>query len=696
MTSLRPEGDTAWDYLRPLPAVKPFLRFEERGDNIFELVCLDGLPSKSTHNRPDKSYATKDLFSKHPIIESAYKYFSRLDDTIVLANGEKANPLMVEGTMRGHKFVAEAVAFGAGKASLGLMIIPSDAAANLSREGLLDTIWPSVESAQASMPTYARLSRSMVVILPPNTIYPCTDKGTVIRQAFYRQFQQDIEDAYEENEAGGHLTLSEEGLRDFLRKEVAMILQLEDASILSDDADFFSLGMDSLQSTQLRGILVRSINTRGAELSLNVVFEHPSLRSLALRLHSLRGCQKEMANTTEDEMHRLIAKYGVFTNNIPRPNGLEGSREHSIVVTGATGSLGAHVVVDLVTRNKVKRVYCLARASSAEHAQSRVVQSLKTRKLYDSLPTSCKEKIIALPSNFGLPGLDLEPQQYDKIATEVTSLIHCAWSVNFNLRLTSFEKDIAGIKHLIELCLDSRQTKPAIFSFCSSISTMLNAESDTILEALPAKLSDAQNTGYAQSKLVAENLCQIAADQTGMTTHILRIGQIVGDTKNGIWNANEAIPMTLQTSTTINALPQLDEWHRWLPVDRVAKIVTEITQSNASSGVANIVNPNAFHWTKDLLPYVKASGLQFSELNPREWIQRLRFSNPDPVTNPPVMLLEFFANNYNKDVPPRLPPEWRTAKSQRWSRTFAEGFIIDQVLVDKIIGYFTSSCWSVP
>jgi hypothetical protein len=50
MTSLRLEGDTAWDYLRPLTAVKPFLQFEERGDNIFELVCLDGLPSKSTYN----------------------------------------------------------------------------------------------------------------------------------------------------------------------------------------------------------------------------------------------------------------------------------------------------------------------------------------------------------------------------------------------------------------------------------------------------------------------------------------------------------------------------------------------------------------------------------------------------------------------------------------------------------------------
>jgi hypothetical protein len=96
------------------------------------------------------------------------------------------------------------------------------------------------------MPAYARFSRSMVVILPPHTIYPSTDKGTVIRQAFYRQFQQDIEDAYEEKIESGHLILSREGLRDFLQKEVAEILQLENASIISDDADFFNLAMDSL------------------------------------------------------------------------------------------------------------------------------------------------------------------------------------------------------------------------------------------------------------------------------------------------------------------------------------------------------------------------------------------------------------------------------------------------------------------
>jgi hypothetical protein len=49
-----------------------------------------------------------------------------------------------------------------------------------------------------------------------------------------------------------------------------------------------------------------------------------------------------------------MAKYGLSNNHVPRPNGLEGFGGHSEAVTGATGSLGAHVVADLVTQNKVK------------------------------------------------------------------------------------------------------------------------------------------------------------------------------------------------------------------------------------------------------------------------------------------------------------------------------------------------------
>jgi hypothetical protein len=43
MTSFRPAEDKAWNYVRPLPKVEPYIHMAPRGPNIFECVVLDGL-----------------------------------------------------------------------------------------------------------------------------------------------------------------------------------------------------------------------------------------------------------------------------------------------------------------------------------------------------------------------------------------------------------------------------------------------------------------------------------------------------------------------------------------------------------------------------------------------------------------------------------------------------------------------------
>lgn len=323
MTSFRPRENKEWNYLRPSEAVKPFLRFEERSPGIYELVCLDGWPSKVASNRPDSAYATKDLFLKHPTIEG-YKYYARLDDTIVLVNGEKVNPLEMEGIIRQLPTVSEAVVFGAGKSSVGLILVPSPVASGLSEDEIIDSIWSSVEKAQTAMPAYAQLTKNLVKILPADTQYPRTDKGTVIRQAFYRQFHQQIEDAYEERKTENTLSLSEPELRAFIRKQLEKILPLKNPSVLTEDADFFNLGMDSLQATQLRSILTSQIDTGGHALGLNIAFDYPSINALAHYLYSLRSGTVNRSGSVEDLMQRLIEKYSEFAQHKPMPNGLKG------------------------------------------------------------------------------------------------------------------------------------------------------------------------------------------------------------------------------------------------------------------------------------------------------------------------------------------------------------------------------------
>lgn len=325
---------------------------------------------------------------------------------------------------------------------------------------------------------------------------------------------------------------------------------------------------------------------------------------------------------------------------------------------------------------------------------------MRARRVYDTLATSAKKKLVALPSDLSEPELGLDSNTYNTLTSELTDVIHCAWSVNFNLHLSSFEKDnIAGLKNLANLCLKAQRPTPATLNFCSSISAVARTAESLVPEALPSKLEYVQPMGYAQSKLVAEHLCIKAAQQTGIQSRVLRIGQVIGDTDHGIWNTTEAIPLMIQAATTIGALPKLDEYHRWLPVNVVAGIIADISLSAADTfkydasatdaqPIFNIINSNPFHWARELLPYLRASGLEFEEIGQRAWIKRLRESNPDPVANPPIKLVDFFASKYDNDIP-KSPIGWATEKTAGASGTFVtEAKNLDLEMVGKMIKYF--------
>ena len=318
MTSFRGPDDKAWDYVRLSDAIKPYIKFELRNPGIYELVALEGLPSKVVSNRPDGTYATKDLFTPHPSIPNAWKYFARLDDTIVLMNGEKVTPIAFEQAVRDNKYVTEAVLFGSGKARVGMMIIPSAAAKGFSTVALERLLVPVLAKANETVPAYAQLSLDMVQILPVGTGYPRTDKGTVIRAAFYRTFHAQIEEIYETAEASsGKLCFSEAELRQYIRAELSKILAPSTSSLLQNNTDFFSVGIDSLQAIQLRGVLGKNMQANGKKLTSNIVFDFPSINALAKELYRLRMGGVSMAESTTTKMEELIAKYSTFDPHVP-------------------------------------------------------------------------------------------------------------------------------------------------------------------------------------------------------------------------------------------------------------------------------------------------------------------------------------------------------------------------------------------
>lgn len=332
MTSFREDDDYDWSYLKVTPNLKPFIRWDQQDSDTYELIILGGWPSKVATNRPDGSYATKDLFQKHNTKEDRWKYFSRLDDTLVLLNGEKANPVPTEHTVRENQYVSEAVVFGAGKQQLGSLVILSKNSLGMEESEVLERIWPSFETANVNAPGYAHVLRDMVRLLPAGTGFPRTDKGTVIRAAFYRVFKAQIEEIYADLErypANGGLEFSGAETRDFVRKTVLDVLKLPDASVLKDDTDFFLMGMDSLMATRIRSIILKTLNMGGKALGLNVVFEKPSIEQLSGFLFKSRaGEVEEKDETLEETMRKLIEKYSEFSTHIPGNSAMKG--EHVV------------------------------------------------------------------------------------------------------------------------------------------------------------------------------------------------------------------------------------------------------------------------------------------------------------------------------------------------------------------------------
>ncbi|KAF2419583.1 acetyl-CoA synthetase-like protein [Tothia fuscella] len=717
-----------WNWLQLFPVMAKTITFEKSGDensDIYECVALPDHRLNGSPNREDGCYATKDIFRRHPTDPSKWKYIGRLDDTIVLSNGEKVNPVFIEDSVRLSPYVSEAVVFGAGRPSLGLLVIASEQSVRecLWEKDIVACISKELEIGNKSSPAYARISLEAVIVKKYGTNWPKTDKSSVIRPVFIQKFAPDIAAYYESLEQGtGESTepraRSREEIENTIRELVMEELKIDDPAAINGSTDFFSLGCDSLGAINIRRYLTQRVETRGERLPNNVVFEHPTIDSMTEFLTRLCCGEQTVEKAPEQELIALLEKYRNFTPGI--------IPSEYILLTGATGSLGSHILHQLVSLPAVAKVYCLVRASTPASGMERILASQRHACLLEYLKPSHLDKITALTCDLSRADLGLEVAIHDELNSNLTAVIHSAWFVNFNLDVHSFEEmQIKGTHNLLSLCLRSTRDERPSFNFISSISSAFGFPSpDPIPESLPPLQSGVgvPIMGYARSKLVAEHVCEACTRQTGLITRVLRVGQIIGDLRSGIWSQFEAWPLTLQTALSIGALPiagkvgeegDADEVCRWLPVDDAAHTVIELSLPSLNADtipssalkngttpvkqieVYNIQHPTPLLWKRDVIPVLRQAGLVFEGLPIEEWLQRVE-SNDDPLTNPAIRLLDFFKAKYRnrRDGRPvtgdELSIDWAESDQHQAlakSKALREVAPVDEKLITRVVEY---------
>ncbi|KZT73346.1 L-aminoadipate-semialdehyde dehydrogenase [Daedalea quercina L-15889] len=693
-------ADKAWNWLRMEGRIADYLVMEDRGSGTYESVVKDGWPAKNQSNRPDGSYATKDLFARHPQRSNWYKYIGRLDDTLVQVLGEKTNPVPIELAIQGNSpYVEQCIVFGAGQPQIGCLLLPSEQAKDLykDRNAYMEKVWPVVEDANTQAPTHSRILPEMVEILEYGTQIPQATKLSFLRPACYAKFKSIIDAVYDRFENGtsaDKLDLSQPELEDFIFNAITHTLGATKAAKLTKTSDLFAFGVDSLQATRIRNVCQKELELNGPTLGQNVVYENPSVEKLAAYITALRSGAGQTKSVEENHAamwamvdkwaSKFVRREATDSEQIVPPSS-PGSQ--TIVLTGATGSLGAHILYQLVSSPTVDRVICLSRAKSNEDSGTRLQDSLKLRQL--RLSEEQWKRIESYAADVNEDRLGLSSAEYEGILSRTTAVIHNAWPVNFNMNLDSYDAHVGGALNLMNLCLRSPKPQLPSFYFSSSIAAVTGSSDPVCNEDFPASAATALPTGYGRSKWVIEKLAERAARATPVHVGILRIGQLVGDTESGVWNETESWPLMFKATETTGALPTFQQNPQWLPVNIAGRAIAEIATHSVppKAAVYHIVNPNMSGGWDAIIAGLKRAGMTFDVVSRSEWLDRLARSDPDGERNPAIKLLPYYRTRFGKPTE-SIPMQFRVDTTCSIALSLANSPPISQDLVEKWVQHW--------
>ena len=657
--------DKEWQYLR---CQTPHMSFEPQEDSLAELVIGPLWPHMAKRNREDGSFATADLFEKHALIACGWRYHSRGDSQLTLATGKKFDPAPLEAAISTSPLLKEVLIFGNGEQSPGALLFCSQESANMDSEDLLHTIWPSIEKLNLESQSHARLFKHMLVIMPSASAgLEKSSKGTVMRGPAEKGYAAEMRRAYESNltdSVGSTNTSNNQNpLHDNDVPLIVLTIVQEvigSQEPISVDVDLFSYGIDSVACMRIRALLQNRVLPLNSDpLPLNIVYDCGTLQTLSKYLATIRRGGKYEKEDELLQMNTYVSQYSTFQDNpniseiiiVAGADNKYRDKGGVVLLTGATGALGAHILDQLRSSPHISKIHCLVRAASLTAAKERVSKSLLARNK-TPLSDDSTSKVQCHPCRLSDPLLGLlststnpdseNADLYTALARQTTIIIHAAWAVNFSMRLSSFLKDhIAGLQHLINFALASTAPQPPRFIFCSSTASVLGPKTASpIPENISHDPSSASSLGYSRSKWVAESICEQAHLKTSLRNRIsvLRIGQLCGDTENGIWNASEAWPIMLSSVNVTGSLPDLKDPLDWLPVDVAAEAVIEAASSINSNTITtkqpraipafHILNSNTQTTWADLLRWLQKqkSCPHFAILPPANWVEDLERS----------------------------------------------------------------------
>jgi acyl-coenzyme A synthetase/AMP-(fatty) acid ligase len=118
-------------------------------------------------------YDTKDIFQKVEGRPGLWRYYARADDVIVFSNGEKLNPIDIEGTITNHPKVKGALVVGQGHFQAALIVEPTEQLNDdASKKAFIDEIWPTVDKQNQITVAHGHVLKGLIRVTSADKPFP--------------------------------------------------------------------------------------------------------------------------------------------------------------------------------------------------------------------------------------------------------------------------------------------------------------------------------------------------------------------------------------------------------------------------------------------------------------------------------------------------------------------------------------------
>ncbi|TGO35888.1 hypothetical protein BHYA_0142g00040 [Botrytis hyacinthi] len=723
-----------WKYLHIHPSAG--VEFRPYNDTIYELFIVR---EKDFENHqqifktfPDlQEYQTRDLFVPHSSKPNRWSHYGRSDDIIVLVNGEKTYPVPTEQhILSSHREISGVIVAGSQRfqTSLLLEVISKEELTPARKVDLVETIWTSVEEANATCPTHAQIARSHILFVPSDRPMIRTPKGTIMRAATLAQYKEELDALYEtadQTSIESSTTLIPhvdphdfEDLISYLKNTISTLTGLT----FDDEDNFFINGMDSLQALMFIRNLKRVFNL--PQLVVNDIYSNPSLISLARVLqYSLKQEEDVSPPLLAEEarvknIEHLFADYCGLIDGIPpleySPVSLPTIKSGNILLTGSTGGLGSYILQKLLTTDTTAHVYCLNRSTDSRSLQ------IERNSIRDLLTEFPEDRVTFLSADLSKSKLGLGDGVYNGLLQNVTQIIHNAWPVNFHINLSSYYPHLLGVINLAKFASEASRSPSLLYiSSVSAVSSFVSVDDSVgrIPEAIIHDASASESMGYGESKYLSERILDYASKKIRFQVNIARVGQISGPIQGpSVWSRDEWFPSLVISSSFVGAVPDslgldLDRID-WIPVDVLSEILIELCQIPKhdreinGAKVFNLLNPYQEEW-ENLLPTVikvlssdGSAKTETEKISFESWIQKVeettdqqsfhgtkednakeKHFNRLVELNPAIKLTHFYRAEETK----KEGKQWETGRAQMQSKKLRNLGKIENIWLEKWI-----------